>query len=88
MKTHLEVGTDSLDITNGYNNSFFVSIGPKLAKDLTSHIDPLSYVDFNINSIVTTDISCNQIREVIYLMNNSSPDHDELPPFVTKTCMV
>ena len=78
--------TDSLDIANGFNN-FFVSIGPKLAKDLTSNIDPLSYVNFNINSIVTTDISVNQIREVINSLNNSSPGHDELPPFVAKTCM-
>ena len=78
--------TDSLDIANGFNN-FFVSIGPKLAKDLTSNIDPLSYVNFNINSIVTTDISGNQIREVINSLNNSSPGHDELPSFVAKTCM-
>ena len=74
---------DSLDIANGFNN-FFVSIGPKLAKDLTSHIDPLSYVNFNINSIVTTDISGNQIREVINSLNNSSAGHDELPPFVQR----
>ena len=37
--------------------------------------------------IVTTDISGNQIREVINSLNNSSPGHDELPPFVAKTCM-
>ena len=78
--------TDSLDIANDFYN-FLVSIGPKLAKDLTSHIDPLSYVNFNITSIVTTDISCNQIREVINSLNKSSPGHDELPPFVAKTCM-
>ena len=74
--------TDSLDIANGFNN-IFVSI----AKDLTSHIDLLSYVDFNINSTVTTDISCNQIREMINSLNNSSTGHDELPPFMAKTCM-
>ena len=44
-------------------------------------------IDFNINSIVTTDISCNKIREVINSLNNSSPGHDELSPFVEKTCM-
>ena len=37
---------DSLDIANDFNN-FFVSIGSKLAKDLTSDLDPLSYVDYN-----------------------------------------
>ena len=78
--------TDSLDIANGFNN-FFVSIGPKLAKDLTSDIDPLSYVDYNMNSIVTPEISCNQVREVINLLNNSSPGHDELPPHVAKSCI-
>ena len=78
--------TDSLDIANGFNN-FFVSIGSKLAKDLTSDVDPLSYVDYNMNSIVTPEISCNQVREVINSLNNSSSCHDELPPYVAKTCM-
>ena len=78
--------TDSLDIANGFNN-FFVSIGPKLAQDLTSDIDPLSHVDYNMNSIVTPEISCNQVREVINSLNNSSPGHDELPPHVAKSCI-
>ena len=34
--------TDSLDLANGFNN-FFVSIGPKLANNLKSDIDQLSY---------------------------------------------
>ena len=41
--------TDSLNIANGFNN-FFVSIGSKLANDLTSDVDPLSYVDYNMNN--------------------------------------
>ena len=32
-------------------------------------------------------MSSNQLREVINSLNNSSPGHDELPPFVAKTCM-
>ena len=48
--------TDSLDIANCFNN-IFVSIGPKLAKDLTHDIDPLSDVDYNVNSIITLEIS-------------------------------
>ena len=78
--------TDSLDIANGFNN-FFVSIGPKLANNLKSDIDPLSYVNYNINSIVVQEVSSNQVREVINSLNNSSPVHDELPPFVAKACM-
>ena len=77
---------DSLDIANGFNN-FFVSVGPKLANDLKSDIDPLSYVNNNINSIVVPEIPCIQVREVINSLNNSSPGHDELPPIVAKACM-
>ena len=32
-------------------------------------------------------MSSNQVREVINSLNNSSPVHDELPPFVAKACM-
>ena len=74
--------TDNLDIANGFNN-FFVSIGPNLKSD----IDPLSYVNNNINSIVVQEVSCSQVREVINSLNNSSPGHDELPPFVAKACI-
>ena len=78
--------TDSLDLANGFNN-FFVSIGPKLANNLKSDIDQLSYVNYDINSIIVEEMSSNQLREVINSLNNSSPGHDELPPFVAKTCM-
>ena len=44
-------------IANGFNR-FFVSIGPKLAKDIHSNINPLTYVH-NINdSIAVFDVSC------------------------------
>ena len=77
---------DSLDIANGFNN-FFESIGPKLANNLKSDIDPLSYVNYNINSIVVQEVSSNQVKEVVNSLNNSSLGHDELPPFVARACM-
>ena len=77
---------DNLDIANGFNK-FFVSIGPKLANHLKRDIDPLSYVNNNINSIVVQEVSCSQVREVINSLNNSSPGHDEFPPFGTKACI-
>ena len=61
--------------------------GPKLANDLKSNIDSLSYVNSNINSIVVPEVSCIQVREVINSLNNSSPGHDELPPIVANRCM-
>ena len=41
--------TNSKDIANGFNE-FFVSIGPELAKDIHSDINPLTYVN-NINNL-------------------------------------
>ena len=71
-------------------NNFFFSSGPKLANNLKSVIDPLLYIIImynNINSIVVQEVSCSQVREVINSLNNSSPGHDELPPFVAKACI-
>ena len=78
--------TDSLDIANGFNN-FFVSVGPKLANDIKSDMDPLSYVNYNINNIAVPEVSCIHVREVINSLNNSSPGHNELTPIVAKACM-
>ena len=78
--------TDSLDIANGFNNCF-VSVGPKLANDIKSDMDPLSYVNYNINNIAVPEVSCIHVREVINSLNNSSPGHNEFTPIVAKACM-
>ena len=51
-----------------------------------SDIDPLFYDNYNIISIVVQEMSSIQVREVINSLNNSSPGHAELPPFVAKAC--
>ena len=57
--------TNRKDIANGFNN-FFVSIGPKLAKDIHSNINSLTYVH-NINdSIAMFDVSCVEVANVIH----------------------
>ena len=76
--------TDSLEVANGFND-FFVSIGPELAKDLVSSVNPLSYVKSNTNSIVIREVTYLQVKGVINSLNNSISGDDELPPFVTKT---
>ena len=43
--------TDNQIIANELNN-IFISIGPKLAHDLSSDVNPLSYVNNVVNSIV------------------------------------
>ena len=42
---------DNQTIANEFNN-FFVSIGPALADNITCFVDPMSYVDNIMNSIV------------------------------------
>ena len=76
--------TVSLEVANGFND-FFVSIGPELAKDLVSSVNPLSYVKSNTNSIVIQEVTYLQVRGVINFLNNSSSGHEELSPFVAKT---
>ena len=73
-------------IASGFND-FFVSIGPKLAKDIHSNINPLTYVH-NINdSIAVFDVSCVEVANVIHSLKNSSAGHDEFPTFVGKQCV-
>ena len=56
--------TDSTAIANAFNN-FFVSIGPILANDVHSSVNPMLYVNSIEHSIVITDISCNEVKQVI-----------------------
>ena len=78
--------TNSKDIANGFNE-FFVSIGPELAKDIHSDINPLSYVNNINNSIAIFDVSCEEVRNIIHSLKNSSAGHDEFPTFVGKLCV-
>ena len=78
--------TNSKDIANGFNE-FFVSIGPELAKDIHSDINPLTYVNNINNSIVIFDVSCEEVRNIIHSLKNSSAGHDEFPTFVGKLCV-
>ena len=71
-----EYVTDSMQIANALNNFFVVS-----------DVNPLSYVTNNVNSIAILDVTCDQVRNVISSLNNSSAGYDELPPFVAKSCV-
>ena len=78
--------TNTAEIANGYND-FFVSIGPQLANTIMSDINPLSYVESINNSIVMTDVSCAEVRNVISSLKNSSSGLDEFPTFFGKACV-
>ena len=78
--------TDPNEIATGFNN-FFVTIGPQLAKNIKSNINPLSYVKSVNNSMVLTDVTSTKVRNVIASLKNSSSGYDEFPPFVGKSCV-
>ena len=62
-------------------------IGQKLAKDITSHINPLSYINSVEYSIVITGISYTEVTQVISTLKKSSARWDKLPTFVAKKCV-
>ena len=78
--------TDSEVIANEFN-SFFVSIGPSLASNITCSKDPLTYVNGIANSIVGPNVICSDVRAVISSLKNSSPGFDGIPYFVANQCI-
>ena len=64
-----------------------MSIGQKLAKDITSDVNPMSYINSVEHSIVITDISYTEVTQVISTLKNSSAGWDELPTCVAKECV-
>ena len=64
-----------------------MSIGQKLAKDITSDVNPMSYINSVEHRIVITDISYTEATQVISTLKNSSAGRDELPTFVAKKCV-
>ena len=63
---------------------FFVSIGPVLARNIVSTIDPISYVNNCNNSLVIPPITIAEVRQTILSFNNSSPGWDDFPANVAK----
>ena len=75
--------TDSLEIANSFNE-FFVSIGPKLAGNILSTTNPLSYMYNCTNSIVIPPITIAEVRPTILSTKNSSAGWDDFPALVAK----
>ena len=75
--------TDSLEVANSFNE-FFVSIGPKLADNILSTTNPLSYVNNCTNSIVIPPVTIAEVRQTILSMKNSSVGWVDFPARVAK----
>ena len=78
-----ETVTDPCIISNEFNK-YFVEIGPKLAENLNTPIDPLSYLDRNCNSIFLPEISENETLRAINSLKNASAGWDQIPTFIAK----
>ncbi|MGL1889690.1 MAG: reverse transcriptase domain-containing protein [Reichenbachiella sp.] len=77
---------DSQVIANEFN-IFFVSIGPLLAKDIVSTVNPLFYLTPVVNSIVMLEMSIMEVRYIIESLKDSSPGWDNIPTLVAKQCV-
>jgi hypothetical protein len=80
------------NITNNNNeivqhfNDFFVNIGPSLAKKIPIvNKDPMSYVKCNmLNSMYLSDVSHNELTNVIKSLKLSSPGYDDIQAKIVK----
>ena len=78
------ISKDSQDIANAYND-YFIEIGPRLANNITSSINPMTYVTANVpNTIFIPHITEHEITTVISSMKHSSPGWDSLPTHILK----
>ena len=86
FKINNETVNDSQLIATEFNN-FFTSIGPALAVKITCSVDPISYVDTTMNSIVISYVSYMDAKNTILSLKNSSSGYDEFPAFIAKQCI-
>ena len=80
FKVDDETVTDPCIISNEFHK-YFVEIGPKLAENLNTPVDPLSYLDRNCNSIFLPEISENETLRAINSLKNASAGWDQIPTF-------
>ena len=74
---------DNHVICNSFND-YFVQVGPQLANTIVSHVNPLSYVKCNMNSIFLPYISEYEITQNINSLKNSSAGWDLIPTIIAK----
>ena len=72
-----ETVTDPCIISNEFSK-YFVEIGPKLAENLNSPVDPLSYLDHNCNSIFLPETFENETLRAINSLKNASAGWDQI----------
>ena len=66
---------------------FFTTVGSILANKIDDFINPLSYVNGTMNSIVIPEITQAQVRRVVKSLKCSALGWDGLPASVGKQCI-
>ena len=77
---------DEAVISNSFNN-YFIHVGPWLAQQLQSHINPLNYVNDTMKSMFIPYISEYEINETVKSLKNSSAGWDFIPVSIAKQCL-
>ena len=72
---------DPKQISNNFND-YFISVGSTLASNIHSNVNPLLYVDSNVNSIIMPEVSEEEISSVILSINYSAPGYDDISSYL------
>ena len=77
--------TNKKIIANSFN-SFFINVGPDLAKKIpVTHTDPLSYIkNRNTQSMFVAPVDTKEIARVITLLRNASSGYDDIHSSIIK----
>ena len=75
--------TQNQTIANSFNN-YFINVGSSLAKNITSDIDPMIYLQYYEKSIDIPEIHTDEIISVISSLSNSAAGYDEMPASIMK----
>ena len=78
-----QLTTDNIIIANAFND-YFVNVGKSLSANISSNVDPLSYVDMCIECITDPLVTVDDVMTVISQLNNSAAGHDGLPSSIMK----
>ena len=78
--------TEKQTIANSFNN-YFINVGSSLSKNITSGIDPMTYVQYYDKSIEIPEINKDEICSVISSLSNSAAGYDEIPASIMKPIM-
>ena len=78
--------TEKQTIANSFNN-YFINVRSSLSKNITSGIDPMTYVQYYDESIEIPEINKDEICSVISSLSNSAAGYDEIPASIMKPIM-